>query len=202
MNFQTRKLSELAQYANNPRNNNDAVSKVKESILRYGYKVPIVIDSSGVIVAGHTRFAALLQIHEETGQYEEITVVLADDLTENQLKEFRIVDNQVAAIATWDFTKLQIELGTLEDFMLEDFGIIPGFDTDLILPPDIDPNNEPQTGVKISIGSDSFTMSETEYHAWCSYIIDSKGVSVLDFVRSALEIAPEDRTYAEIPPGQ
>lgn len=199
MNFQRRKLTDLAQYANNPRNNNDAVSKVKESIKRYGYKVPIVIDSANEIVAGHTRFAALLQIHDETGEYGEISVVMADDLDEDQIKEFRIVDNQVANIATWDFTKLQIELGTLEDFVLEDFGIIPGFDTDMILPvaEEVPAEQEPTTGIKIAIGGDSFTMTEVEYHAWCSHLIDTKGMSVLDFARKALEIDPTDRTYPD-----
>lgn len=198
MKFQTRKLSDLLQYTNNPRNNNSAVEKVKESILRYGYKVPIVIDSDNIIVAGHTRFAALLQINEEIEQYEEITVILADDLSEEELKQFRIVDNQVAALATWDFVKLNIELSTMEDFVLEDFGLIPGFDTELIIPEDSEPSNsENESGVKFAIGVDKFTLTETEYHSWASYIIESKGMAVIDFAKQVLEIDPNQRRYDE-----
>lgn len=194
MNFQRRKLTDLLVYENNPRDNTDAVSKVKESIMRYGYKVPIVIDSSNIIVAGHTRFAALLQINEATGRFEEISVVMADDLDPEELREFRIVDNQVAALSKWDFTKLQIELSSLEDFCLDDFGIIPGFDTDLHLAPETMADDD-ESGVKFSFGSEKFTMTETEYHAWCSWILDTQGCSVLEYVRNQLHIDPSTRTY-------
>lgn len=197
MNLQQRTLASLRVYENNPRNNNEAVSKVKESITRYGYKVPIVIDNNNVIVAGHTRFAALLQIHEETGQYGSIQVVIADDLTDNQLKQFRIVDNQVAALADWDFTALQIELASIDDFLLADFGDIKGFDTELHLVSDIvtEPDTVQSNMVKISIGGDKIELTEAEYHIWVSYIIGQKGMSLMEFVRLALEIDPVNRRY-------
>lgn len=200
MNFQRRRLTDLRVYSNNPRDNTEAVPKVKESIKRYGYKVPIVVDQDNIIVAGHTRFAALLQINEETGQYAEITVVLADDLEDDELQQFRIVDNQVAGLAKWDFTALKLELAGMDDFVLEDFGLIPGFDTELILPDPEPEANAATDAVKFAIGDNKFEMSEMDYHAWCSWVIDTHGVSVLEYVRRQLCIDPTDRIYnGEVP---
>lgn len=196
MNLQQRTLASLRVYGNNPRNNIEAVSKVKESIRRYGYKVPIVIDSNNVIVAGHTRFAALLELHEETSQYGTIQVIIADDLTDNQIKQFRIVDNQVAALAEWDFTALRLELNSITDFLLDDFGTIQGFETELQFAPEEEPEpTSPADGIKFSIGPDSFTLTEAEYHSWCSYLIGQYGQTVLEFARERLEIDPQHRTY-------
>lgn len=194
MNFQRKRLSDLRVYENNPRDNTSAVAKVKLSIQKYGYKVPIVITEDNVIVAGHTRFAALLQINAETGQYAEIAVVLADDLSDGELREFRIVDNQVAALATWDFTRLQLELSDMPDFDIDDFGIIAGFDTELVLPPD-NTTVESEDGVKFSFGSDNFILTEAEYHSWASWVIGQHGCSVVDYVRNQLHIDPNTRTY-------
>lgn len=196
MKFETRRLSDLKVFENNPRSNTNAVPKVKESITRYGYKVPIVIDRNDVIVAGHTRFAALLQINEETGQYSEITVVIADDLTENQIKQFRIVDNQVADIAEWDFTKLRIELDDIEDFILDDFGIISGFNTDIHIA-DEDPQTE-TSGITISVGPHKINMTEQEYHDWANYVSVHHDMTILDFVKRQLHISSENRQYKEI----
>lgn len=196
MNFQTRKLTDLKVYANNPRDNTNAVDKVKQSILRYGYKVPIVIDEDNVIVAGHTRFAALLQINEETERYAEIVCVIASDLTDNELKEFRIVDNQVAALAKWDFTSLKLELETLEDFILEDFGIIQGFDTELVFPDDPEPETATASDmVKFQFGDYKFEMNETDYHEWASHVVAQSGLGVLEYCKRQLQVDRADRTY-------
>jgi ParB family chromosome partitioning protein len=195
MKYETRRLVDLRVYQNNPRINTNAVPKVKESIKRYGYKVPIVIDRNNVIVAGHTRFSALLEINEETGQYSEISVVIADDLTEDQIKQFRIVDNQVASIATWDFTALKLELDDIDDFVLNDFGDIAGFD--VIDLHDEEPNLSSDT-IKIKIGAETIELTEAEYYDWAKYISDTKGVSLVEFVRTALEIDPRNRQYEEM----
>ena len=76
---------ELIPYENNPRKNDPAVKAVKNSIKEFGFKVPIVIDRDGVIVTGHTRLKAALQLH-----MSEVPVVVADDLDEEQIKAFRL----------------------------------------------------------------------------------------------------------------
>jgi ParB-like chromosome segregation protein Spo0J len=196
VNFKTRKLTDLKVYTNNPRNNHDAVGKVKLSIQRYGYKVPIVIDNNDFIIAGHTRFAALLQINEETGNYGEIAVILADDLNENQVKQFRIVDNQVAAIADWDFTKLRIEIDEIQDFILDEFGDIKGFDIDLNIE---EPDQEEETNkVKIQIAGEKIELTEAEYHSWATYVLEQKGLTVMQFVRQALELDPSNRQFPNL----
>lgn len=110
-------LNEIKPYENNPRNNDNAVSAVVASICEFGFKVPIVIDSDGVIVCGHTRYKAAQEIGLKT-----VPCVIADDLTPEQVKAFRLVDNKVGELATWDFEKLELETAELETVELEKFG--------------------------------------------------------------------------------
>ena len=116
MNIVEKRLDEIKPYENNPRKNDNAVPYVMESIKRYGFKVPIVIDKDGVIVAGHTRYLASKQLGLDT-----VPCVVADDLTEEQVKEFRLVDNKTAEFAGWDFDMRDEELQGL-DFGGIDFG--------------------------------------------------------------------------------
>lgn len=113
-------LDKIIPYDNNPRHNNAAVAGLKESITKFGFKIPMIIDKSNIIVCGHTRYKAA----KELG-IEEIPCIRADDLTEEQIKAFRIVDNRVAEAAIWDYEKLQMEL---EDISL-DMSFL-GFDFD------------------------------------------------------------------------
>lgn len=110
-------LNEIKPYENNPRNNDNAVSAVVASICEFGFKVPIVIDSDGVIVCGHTRYKAAQEIGLKT-----VPCVIADDLTPEQVKAFRLADNKVGELATWDFEKLELETAELETVELEKFG--------------------------------------------------------------------------------
>ena len=114
VNIVEKKVSELQPYENNPRKNESAVPYVAESIKRYGFKVPIVIDKDGVIVAGHTRYLASKELGLET-----VPCIVADDLTDEEIKEFRLVDNKTSEFAGWDFNLLDLELQDV------DFG---GFD--------------------------------------------------------------------------
>lgn len=110
------KLKDLKPYENNPRHNVKAIKPVKESILKFGFKVPIVIDKNNVIVCGHTRFYASKEIGLET-----VPCIVADDLTDEQINAFRLVDNRVSEFADWNFDKLAEELSDLQDFDFEPF---------------------------------------------------------------------------------
>ena len=116
MNIIQKTLNELIPYDNNPRNNDEAVDYVAESIKEFGFKVPIIIDKNNVIVAGHTRYKASKKLG-----INEVPCLVADDLTEEQVKAFRLADNRVGEIATWDFDKLEIELATLDNMELFGF---------------------------------------------------------------------------------
>lgn len=112
-----KKLSELKPYENNPRKNDDAVKYVQASIEQFGFKVPIVIDKDGVIVAGHTRYKAAKKL-----KLKEVPCIVADDLTPEQVKAFRLADNKVGEMAEWDFNMLGEELAGILDIDMEDFG--------------------------------------------------------------------------------
>ena len=118
-----KKLNDIKQYENNPRKNDDAVKYVAESIKEFGFKVPIVIDKEGVIVAGHTRWKAAKSLN-----ITEVPCIIADDLTEQQIKAYRLADNKVSEFAEWDFNILNLELDELLDFDMSTFG----FDIDEI----------------------------------------------------------------------
>lgn len=111
-----KKIDDLTPYENNPRLNDGAVDAVAKSIEEFGFKVPIVIDKDGVIVAGHTRLKAAKQL-----QIDEVPCIIADDLSDEELKAFRLADNKVSEFAEWDFAKLDAELTDI-DFDMSDFG--------------------------------------------------------------------------------
>lgn len=111
-------VNELIPYENNPRKNEHAVKFVANSIEEFGFKVPIIVDKDNVIIAGHTRLLAAKQLGMET-----VPCVVSDDLTEEQVKAFRIADNKTAEIASFDDELLKIELeDILDDFDMTDFG--------------------------------------------------------------------------------
>ena len=119
------KLTDLKPYEKNPRHNEEAVKYVAKSIKQFGFKVPIIIDKNNVIVAGHTRYKAGLELGLET-----VPCIIADDLTPKQIKAFRLADNKVAEKSYWDFDLLNEELADLKiDFNMSDFGF--NFDENL-----------------------------------------------------------------------
>lgn len=103
-----RTLDELIPYEDNPRNNENAVEFVANSISNFGYKDMIVIDKNNVIVCGHTRYKACKKLG-----IKEVACILADDLTDDQVKAFRLADNKVAEMAEWDGNLVQKELDDL-----------------------------------------------------------------------------------------
>lgn len=110
-------VKDLIPYENNPRKNDKAVKYVAESIKQFGFRIPIIIDKDNVIVAGHTRLKAAKRL-----KIKEVPCVVADDLTEEQIKAFRVADNKVAEKSEWDFEILDLEIESLPDFNFEDFG--------------------------------------------------------------------------------
>ena len=108
MNIVNIKLDKLIPYINNPRNNENAIDKVASSIQEFGFKVPIVVDKDNVVINGHTRLLASKKLG-----LEEVPCIVADDLSEAQIKAFRIADNKVSEYSTWDMELLQIELEAL-----------------------------------------------------------------------------------------
>ena len=111
-----RKISELKPYANNPRLNDAAVDAVAASIKNFGFKVPLVVTADGEIIAGHTRLKAAQKLKMKT-----VPVIIADDLTPEQVRAFRLADNKVGEIAGWDFEKLDLELEEI-DLDMSQFG--------------------------------------------------------------------------------
>lgn len=111
-------ISLLREYDNNPRNNDGAVDAVAASIREFGFKVPVIVDGDNVIVAGHTRVKAARELGMEI-----VPCIIADDLTPEQIRAFRLADNKTAELAGWDFTKLEEELLEISDqFDMSAFG--------------------------------------------------------------------------------
>lgn len=118
MKVETVSIDEIKPYENNPRNNDDAVEAVANSIKEFGWQQPIVVDNGGVIIAGHTRYKAAKKLG-----YKEVPIVVADNLTKEQVNAYRLADNKVGELANWDTKKLDDELQALLDQIdMTDFG--------------------------------------------------------------------------------
>jgi ParB-like chromosome segregation protein Spo0J len=115
MQTETVPLDRVKPYWRNPRRSDRAVAAVAESIKRYGFNTPVVVDREYVIIAGHTRVRAARLLG-----LEEVPVVVAD-LPAEKAKAYRIADNATGAIAKWDYDALAKELLTLET--LDDMGV-------------------------------------------------------------------------------
>ena len=123
MKIELRKIAEIKPYPNNPRVNDDAVDAVAASLREFGFRQPIVVDTEGVIICGHTRFKAAQKLG-----LEQVPVHVAKDLSPEQIKAYRIADNQTASLADWNYDLLPIELGELQAANY-DIGLL-GFDQD------------------------------------------------------------------------
>ena len=103
-------IAEVIPYSKNPRKNDKAVDIVAKSIKEFGFKVPIILDKNNEIIAGHTRLKAAYQLG-----LEEVPVIWADDLSEDQVKAFRIMDNKSQDYAEWDWDLLKEEMTSLKE---------------------------------------------------------------------------------------
>lgn len=122
-------LDEIHPYKYNPRDNDEAVPQVAASIRQFGFKVPIVIDKKGIIVAGHTRYKAAQSLGMNS-----VPCIIADDLTDEQIKAFRLADNKVAEKATWNPGMLSDELKKICRIDMTEFGF--DFKTDFNFQPE------------------------------------------------------------------
>ena len=120
-----KRIDEIHPYENNPRINDGAVQFVMNSILEFGFKIPIIIDADGTIVCGHTRYKAAKKLKMKT-----VPCILADDLDEDQIKAYRLADNRVGEFSEWNMDKLDVEMNELErmDIDMTMFGF--GYEVD------------------------------------------------------------------------
>ena len=116
MNIIEKNLKDIKPYEKNPRKNDNAVEYVANSIKEFGFQQPIVIDKNGVIVAGHTRYKASKKLG-----LEKVPCIIADDLTDEQIKAYRLADNKVSEKSEWDFDLLQDELSEILNIDMEMF---------------------------------------------------------------------------------
>lgn len=112
-------IDDIKPYKNNPRLNEDAIPYVMNSIKEFGFKNPIILDKNNVIVAGHTRLESAKRL-----DMKEVPAIYADDLTEEQVKAFRLADNKVAEKSMWDYTKLDEELDNILDIDMSMFDFV------------------------------------------------------------------------------
>ena len=116
MNIIEKNLNDIKPYEKNPRKNDNAVEYVANSIKEFGFQQPIVIDKNGVIVAGHTRYKASKKLG-----LEKVPCIVADDLTDEQIKAYRLADNKVSEKSEWDFDLLNNELSEILNIDMEMF---------------------------------------------------------------------------------
>lgn len=161
-------LDRIKPYENNPRNNDEAVEFVANSIKEFGFKNPIILDKDNVIIAGHTRYKASQKLG-----LDKVPVIYANDLTDEQVKAYRLADNKVSEKAEWDLNMLEGELADL-DIDMEQFGFdnieydIDQYGTEFSLP-----SNE-----KGNLEQITFTLTTEQ----------------MELVKSALEMAKDEIT--------
>lgn len=152
MKVQNTKLSDIKPYENNPRINDNAVDKVAKSIEEFGFQQPIVVDKTHVIIIGHTQYKASQKLG-----LQEVPVVVADMLSDEQVKAYRLADNKTNEFAEWDYGLLNIELGDILDIDMSDFGFAENVfsDNDLENMMDYEVDARKKTEYKIEISFES-----------------------------------------------
>ena len=168
MNIQNLSLTDIRPYARNPRKNDEAVKNVAASIREFGFLVPLVIDANHEIVAGHTRYKAAKSIGLKT-----VPCVIADELTEDQIRAFRLADNKVSEAAQWDMDLLPLELADVM-MPMADFGF------EVISDDDFSENFTLDDGEKKPFQQISITLHDEQAKlilAAIKYVYDQKAVT-------------------------
>lgn len=175
-----KQVSELKAYENNPRINDEAVEAVANSIKEFGFKNPVIIDINNVVVCGHTRLKAC----EKLG-IVEVPCIVADDLTEDQIKAFRLADNKTAEIAQWDFKKLAEELKII-DLDMDQFGFADlrdkleeKIEEDEINEEDINAETYCQTGDYFLLGKHRLLVGDSTKEEDVKRLVDGKKIDLL-----------------------
>lgn len=154
MKLQRLKLADIEPYKNNPRKNDAAVNAVAESIRQCGYIAPIIVDEDHVIIAGHTRYKALVALG-----IDDAECLICDGLTEEQKKKYRFLDNKIGEKATWDLMKLEVELEGLD---LEGFDFL-GMAADLPVDSDGSSGSEKELTGTTEIDAEVFGDEKFKY---------------------------------------
>ena len=171
-------IGKVKPYANNPRNNDDAVEATANSIKEFGWQQPIVVDTDGMIIVGHTRLKAAKKL-----KLEQVPVTVAENLTDEQVKAYRLADNKAGEIAGWDFDLLNNELEDIDNIDMSDFG----FDTD-----DVDIDN-------LFEDSESEEKPKADTLSWPSRSIEISGeeVAILERLYSNWNDGEQAKTFVE-----
>ena len=158
MQVVAKSIDDIKPYENNPRNNDDAVDAVANSIKEFGWQQPIVVDIGGVIIAGHTRYKAAQKLGLKT-----VPVVVAKDLSEEQVKAYRLADNKSGELATWDDELLEDELVGIDDIDMSQFGFDELSD---------DSDDELSDDMQIEGNNDGATSDSNKLLKACGYTIE------------------------------
>jgi site-specific DNA-methyltransferase (adenine-specific) len=180
MQLTNKKISEIKEYENNPRDNTAAVDAVANSIKEFGFKVPIIVDGNNIIIAGHTRFKAAISLG-----LVEVPCIVANDLTPEQVKAFRLADNKVGEIATWDLEKLKLELENIEGLDMSLFGFDMDTEADEVYEDDFDPNEHipeipySQLGDIYLLGNHRLTCGDSAKEEDIKKLVDGKQIDLV-----------------------
>ncbi len=160
-------LDEIKPYYNNPRVNDETVKALEKSIKRYGFNVPLVLDKHGIIITGHARYKALSNLKMHSAY-----VVIAEDLTPDQARQYRIVDNKTQEMTEWETGKLMLEIAeigswdnAMDFFSDTGVGAIFGFEPEEI---DLDEPIAPILTAPI-VSTTSTTVTRTERKVVCPF---------------------------------
>lgn len=130
-------IDKVIPYENNPRNNDGAVDSTANSIKEFGWQQPIVVDKDGVIIVGHTRLKAAKKL-----KLDQVPVTIAESLTDEQVKAYRLADNKTGELAEWESKMLDEELGEILNINMEQFGFEPEEDEEIEEEPEVEFSQE------------------------------------------------------------
>ena len=174
-------IKDIKPYEKNPRKNDSAVEAVANSIKEFGWQQAIVVDKDNVIICGHTRYKAAKKL-----KIDKVPVKVADDLTPEQVKAYRLADNKTAELAEWDLDFLNIELEDIQDIDMEQFGFDlsefeepQGIVEDEV--PEVDDENEPicKLGDIWQLGEHRLMCGDSTDKATVELLMDGKKADLL-----------------------
>lgn len=130
-------INKVKPYNKNPRNNNDAVEATANSIKEFGWQQPIVVDKDDIVIVGHTRLKAAKKL-----KLDKVPVTVADNLTDEQAKAYRLADNKTGELADWESKMLNEELDEILNIDMEQLGFEPEEDEEIEEEPEIEFSQE------------------------------------------------------------